>query len=56
MDHIDWFGIGEVMSQAIEYLDPNGDSPFHISFDIDAIDPFIVSSTGTMFRGGLTHR
>lgn len=56
MDHVDKFGIGEVMRQAIEYLDPKGDNPFHISFDIDAIDPHIVSSTGTRFRGGLTHR
>jgi arginase len=44
------------MRQAIEYLDPKGGSHFHISFDIDAIDPSIVSSTGTLFRGGLNHR
>lgn len=56
MDHVDMFGIGEVMKQAIEYLDPKGDCPFHISFDIDAIDPHIANSTGTRFRGGLTHR
>lgn len=56
MDHVDKFGIGEVMRQAIQYLDPKGNSPFHISFDIDAIDPHIANSTGTRFRGGLTHR
>lgn len=39
MDHVTQLGIGEVMRQAIEYLDPAGDKPFHISFDIDAIDP-----------------
>lgn len=56
MDHVDKYGIGEVMRQAIQYLDPSGDSPFHISFDIDAVDPSIAYSTGTLFRGGLTHR
>ena len=38
-DHIDDIGIGGVMREAIKYLDPIGNSPFHISFDIDAIDP-----------------
>lgn len=41
------------MRQAIEYLDPKGDKPFHISFDIDAIDPAVAIGTGTKFRGGL---
>lgn len=44
------------MSQAIRYLDPEGNSPFHISFDLDSLDPSIVSQTGTVFRDGLTHR
>ncbi len=39
MDHVDKYGIGNVMKQAIEYLDPKGDAPFHISFDVDAMDP-----------------
>jgi len=41
------------MRQAIDYLDPKGDKPFHISFDIDAIDPAGATGTGTKFRGGL---
>lgn len=32
-------GIGAVMRESLEYLDPKGDAPFHISFDIDGIDP-----------------
>eukprot|EP00919_Chromeraceae_sp_WS-2016_P014353 GHVR01033750.1.p1 GENE.GHVR01033750.1~~GHVR01033750.1.p1 ORF type:complete len:120 (+),score=16.31 GHVR01033750.1:185-544(+) len=56
MDHIDKYGIGNVMTMAMEYLDPNGSSPFHISFDVDGIDPYTVSQTGTMFRHGLTPR
>lgn len=54
MDHVTHLGIGEVMNQAINYLDPKGDKPFHISFDIDAIDPILAQGTGTKFRGGLT--
>lgn len=54
MDHVTHLGIGEVMNQAINYLDPEGNKPFHISFDIDAIDPNIARGTGTKFRGGLT--
>lgn len=56
MDHIDKYGIGNVMKQAIEYLDPRGDCPFHISFDVDALDPHVFSQTGTLFRNGLTSR
>lgn len=41
-DHIDKFGIGEVMRQTLEHLDPkNSQAPIHISFDIDGIDPTI---------------
>ncbi len=53
MDHVLDLGIGEVVRQAINYLDPNGDKPFHISFDVDAIDPNQCLATGTKFRGGL---
>lgn len=56
MDHVIKYGIGEVMTQAIKYLDPNGNSPFHISFDLDAVDPYQASQTGTMYRTGLSHR
>jgi arginase len=54
MDHVVQLGIGQVMQQAIEYLDPAGDKPFHISFDIDALDPHVAFGTGTKFRGGLS--
>lgn len=50
------FGIGKVMEMAMEYLDPKNCSPFHISFDIDAMDPSIAEGTGTKFRDGLNHR
>jgi arginase len=61
-DHIDMLGIGEVVRRAIEYLDPSASqashtsAPFHISFDIDAMDPLLAEGTGTKYRGGLTVR
>lgn len=56
MDHVEKFGIGEVMSQTIEYLDPNDKHPFHISFDVDVADPYLATQTGTRFRYGLEGR
>ena len=56
MDHVDRYGIGNVMKKAIEYLDPKGDAPFHISFDVDGLDPTTLNQTGTLFRYGLSAR
>lgn len=56
MDHIDKYGIGTVMTMAMEYLDPKNESPFHISFDIDAMDPRIAPHTGTLYKSGLNER
>jgi len=53
MDHVLDLGIGEVVRQAIHYLDPIGDKPFHVSFDVDAVEPSNCLATGTKFRGGL---
>lgn len=54
MYDVDKYGIGEVMRQALEYLGSN--SPIHLSFDVDALDPSVVPATGTPVRGGLTFR
>lgn len=56
MEHVVKYGIGEVMTRTLKYLDPQGNSPFHISFDLDAVDPYIVNQTGTVYRNGLDHR
>ena len=58
MHEVDRYGIGQVIEKTIEYLS-KGDqspSPIHLSFDIDALDPTVASSTGTPVRGGLTFR
>jgi arginase len=54
MHDIDRHGIGKVMDETISYFkDKKG---IHLSFDIDALDPFFAPSTGTAVRGGLTFR
>lgn len=39
--------------QAVEWIQKNNDLPLHISFDVDALDPSHVCSTGTKVEGGL---
>ena len=58
MHEIDRYGIGQVMEMAVECLskDDHPNSPIHLSFDIDALDPTVAASTGTPVRGGLTFR
>lgn len=53
MFDIDRLGIGEVMRQVGEHV---GHHNVHLSFDIDACDPFFAPSTGTAVGGGLTFR
>ncbi|KAL6707850.1 Arginase, catabolizes arginine to ornithine and urea [Coniothyrium glycines] len=54
MHDIDRHGIGKVMELALGWI--GSDTPIHLSFDVDAIDPMWAPSTGTPVRGGLTLR
>lgn len=47
-------GIGRVMESALGHI--GNDTPIHLSFDVDALDPQWAPSTGTPVRGGLTLR
>lgn len=47
-------GIGRVMEMALGHI--GNDTPIHLSFDVDALDPTYAPSTGTPVRGGLTLR
>ena len=47
-------GIGRVMDMALGWI--GSDTPIHLSFDVDALDPMWAPSTGTPVRGGLTLR
>ncbi len=55
MQEIDRFGMGVVTEQAIDMAN-DGTAGFHVSFDIDAVDPGNAPGTGTTKRGGLTYR
>ncbi|MCJ1231015.1 Arginase, catabolizes arginine to ornithine and urea [Toensbergia leucococca] len=54
MHDIDKYGIGRVMEMALGHI--GNDTPIHLSFDVDALDPQWAPSTGTPVRGGLTLR
>ncbi|KAI9813690.1 MAG: Arginase, catabolizes arginine to ornithine and urea [Thelocarpon impressellum] len=54
MHDIDKHGIGRIMELALGHI--GTDTPIHLSFDVDALDPQWAPSTGTPVRGGLTLR
>ncbi|KAI9652837.1 MAG: Arginase, catabolizes arginine to ornithine and urea [Alyxoria varia] len=54
MHDIDRHGIGKVMDMALGWI--GSDTPIHLSFDVDSLDPQFAPSTGTPVRGGLTLR
>jgi arginase len=56
MATIDRYGIGSVMERAMVAVNPEGKLNYHVSFDIDAMDPREAPGTGTRARGGLTYR
>ncbi|CAH1261678.1 ARG2 [Branchiostoma lanceolatum] len=53
---VDRFGIHEVIARSLEAVNPKGDRPIHMSFDIDSVDPAATGATGTPVPGGLTFR
>ncbi|CAE6478460.1 unnamed protein product [Rhizoctonia solani] len=56
MHEVDRYGIGRVVELALAHVNPDGNRPIHLSFDVDALDPSVAPSTGTPVRGGLTFR
>lgn len=55
MRDVDERGIGPIMAEAIE-LASKGTAGFHLSFDLDSMDPQFVPGTGTPVKGGLDWR
>ena len=55
MRSIDEQGLQSVIRQAIE-IATNGTAGFHLSFDMDAVDPDEAPGVGTPVPGGLTYR
>lgn len=56
MEDVERYGIHDVISMAIDKIDPDGVKSLHVSFDIDSLDPLEAPSTGTAVRGGLSLR
>lgn len=55
MRHIDERGLRAVMREAIE-IACAGTEGFHLSFDMDSVDPQFAPGVGTPVRGGITYR
>jgi len=55
MRDVDERGIGAIMEEAIGYASA-GTAGFHMSFDLDGMDPSDVPGTGTPVKGGLDWR
>lgn len=55
MSEIDERGVGVCMDEAVERAGA-GTAGFHLSFDVDVLDPRIAPGVGTPVRGGLTYR
>jgi len=50
---VEKYGIHNVLKQCLQVVDPNNDRQFHLSFDIDAMDPSLAPATGTPVSNGL---
>ncbi len=55
MKDIDRHGASRVIDQAIE-IASRGTRSFHVSFDMDSVDPAVAKGVGTPKKGGLTYR
>ena len=55
MRDVDEEGISSVMERALDLVTA-GTAGFHLSFDMDAIDPTFAPGVGTQVRGGLDYR
>lgn len=55
MREVDARGIHDVMEDALAIV-TSGTAGFHLSFDMDAIDPAVAPGVGTQVRGGLDYR
>jgi arginase len=55
MSEIDERGIGACMDEALDRA-TTGTAGFHLSFDLDALDPREAPGVGTPVQGGLTYR
>jgi arginase len=55
MSELDERGMGTIIKEAID-IATNGTAGFHLTMDMDFIDPFYAPGVGTPERGGATYR
>ncbi len=55
MADIDMYGMKDVIRNALDIVE-NGTEGFHLSFDLDAMNPPEAPGVGTPVKGGLTYR
>ncbi len=55
MSEVDERGVAACMDEALERAN-HGTGGFHLSLDLDALDPRVAPGVGTPVRGGLTYR
>lgn len=55
MRDIDEMGMRNVIQEAIR-IATNGTEGFHLSYDVDSMDPSVAPGVGTPVRGGFTYR
>ncbi|MGZ3695330.1 MAG: arginase [Bdellovibrionota bacterium] len=55
MRDVDEMGMRAVVQEAIRVA-TNGTAGFHLSFDVDCMDPSVAPGVGTAVRGGITYR
>lgn len=56
MRDIDENGIGKVMKEALSIVSAGATAPYHVSLDLDWVDPTEAPGVGTPVRGGATYR
>ncbi|NTV90810.1 MAG: arginase [Clostridiales bacterium] len=55
MADIDMHGMKDIITKALDIVE-NGTEGFHLSFDLDAMNPAEAPGVGTPVKGGLTYR
>lgn len=55
MKEVDRLGMAEVIEQAIQ-IASEGTAGFHLSFDLDGLDPSVAPGVGTAVPGGISYR
>lgn len=56
MPDVDSAGLNAVIQATIDRISTSDADAVHISFDVDVLDPMVMSGTGTKVRGGFTYR